>query len=634
VAKNIVLLADGTGNSERSPFKTNVWRLYQALDCTGGPGRPDQIVFYTSGVGSETFKPLALLGGAFGLGVWASVRDLYTFLCRNYQNGDAIYLFGFSRGAFTVRLLAGLVGRCGIVQGGSEAELLANIHRAYRAYRRDFLYRASLSPQRPPMFWHWFLRKPEEDAEQLLRLDMPRAIPSIRFIGVWDTVDAYGMPVDEWKQGIDQWVWPMSVADRTLSDRIERAAQALSLDDERPTFRPVLWTERQTGRRALTGGRLTQVWFAGVHANVGGGYPDDGLAYVTLDWMMNQVERDLLFHADLRADVRRRADPQGEYYDSRAGVAGYYRYGPRQVARLCDDPIHGVFVARPQIHASVFARIRDREVAYAPISLPPTFDRVDAAGTVTPEVAPTGGWMEAAWTFVRRRRFVYFWTVLLTLLLVALPLIDGVAYLRDAVDRASVALCASPVGDICEVPKIVFSVPAFVIGTIYPSFSLDSVRTIVTDFAPGWTKPWLAPMFRHPSLSITLLALLAWLFLRKSDSVQDQIAECAEKAWLGRTPPTPPRGAAIRKKVRDVLASIYQVFSRWIVPALFGIGTLLFLVALAVVTLPISLLALWALLRFLREDANATTPTGAATPDGSGQAAIRDGDSSGQRAVA
>ncbi|MGE0523423.1 MAG: hypothetical protein AB7O60_10370 [Variibacter sp.] len=142
----------------------------------------------------------------------------------------------------------------------------------------------------------------------------------------------------------------------------------------------------------------------------------------------------------------------------------------------------------------------------------------------------------------------------------------------------------------------------------------------MTDFAPGWTKPWLAPMFRHPSLSITLLALLGWLFLRKSESVQDQIAECAEKAWLGRTPPAPPRGAAIRKKVRNVLATIYQFFTRWIVPALFGVGTWLFLVALAVVTLPLSLLAIWALIRFLREDANATTtPTGAITPGGGGK---------------
>ncbi|MGE0751093.1 MAG: DUF2235 domain-containing protein [Variibacter sp.] len=616
MAKNIILLADGTGNSERSPFKTNVWRLYQALDCTGGAGRREQVVFYTSGVGTETFKPLALLGGAFGLGVWANVRDLYTFLCRNFRHGDAIYLFGFSRGAFTVRLLAGLIGRCGLVQGGSEAELIANIRRAYRAYRRDFLYRASKSPQRPPMFWHWFLRRPELDDQQLLKLDMPRVVTPIRFIGVWDTVDAYGMPVDEWKQGIDQWVWPMSVADRSLSDRIDRAAQALSLDDERPTFRPVLWTETPSGRRELTGGRLTQVWFAGVHANVGGGYPDDGLAYVTLDWMMSQVEPDVLFHADLREDVRRRADPQGEYYDSRAGIAGYYRYGPRDVAALCNDPRYGVSVETPKIHTSVWSRVFDREVAYAPISLPPAFDLVAANGTSRPENAPVGGWMDKAQAAVRRRRWIYFWTVVLTLVIAALPLLDKVAPLQRALDAWIATICADPrSGGFCEVPKFLLSGPTYLMASIDPSFTLDSIREIARSVAPRWAMLWIEPMFRHPSLSIVLVALLAWLFLKKSEDAQDTIAEYAEKAWLGRRPPAPPRFARLRRKLRGIVAAAYHWFASWVMPALFGVGTLLFLITLAVVTLPLSLLALVPLYRFLREDASPTAASGGAAEE-------------------
>jgi uncharacterized protein (DUF2235 family) len=107
--RNIILLSDGTGNSAASPFKTNVWRLYQAIDIAP-PSDPDiaqQIVYYDNGVGTENLKPLAALGGAFGIGVWKNVRDLYTFVCRNYQLGDQIYGFGFSRGAFTIRLLMG-----------------------------------------------------------------------------------------------------------------------------------------------------------------------------------------------------------------------------------------------------------------------------------------------------------------------------------------------------------------------------------------------------------------------------------------------------------------------------------------------------------------------------------------------
>jgi hypothetical protein len=90
--KRIFLLADGTGNAAASPFKTNVWRLYQAIDQT----RSDQIAFYVDGVGTETFKPLRALGGAFGIGVARNVKDLYQFLCRNYDKGDLIYLFGFA----------------------------------------------------------------------------------------------------------------------------------------------------------------------------------------------------------------------------------------------------------------------------------------------------------------------------------------------------------------------------------------------------------------------------------------------------------------------------------------------------------------------------------------------------------
>ena len=104
MATNIVLLSDGTGNSSASPFKTNVWRLYQAIDIMppADDTLPRQIVYYDNGVGTENFKPLAALGGALGIGVWQNVKDLYAFVCRNFQPGDQIYGFGFSRGAFTI----------------------------------------------------------------------------------------------------------------------------------------------------------------------------------------------------------------------------------------------------------------------------------------------------------------------------------------------------------------------------------------------------------------------------------------------------------------------------------------------------------------------------------------------------
>lgn len=172
MAKNIVLFSDGTGNGSASPFKTNVWRLYQAIDIKPpknpkDPKTPEQLVYYDNGVGTENFKPIAALGGALGIGVWANVRDIYTFVCRNFDEGDQIYGFGFSRGAFTIRLLMGLIGKCGLLKANSEAELIRCVQMAYEAYRRDFLIRAS--KQRGMIYHHlgWLLRPPKyfEDEE-------------------------------------------------------------------------------------------------------------------------------------------------------------------------------------------------------------------------------------------------------------------------------------------------------------------------------------------------------------------------------------------------------------------------------------------------------------------------------------
>src|SRR4029077_11581777 len=104
--KSIILFSDGTGNSSAKLFKTNVWRLYEAVDL-GPPaeGKRAQISYYDDGVGTSSFKPLTVLGGAFGVGLRRNVMDLYRYACRNYRDGDDIYAFGFSRGAFTIRLV-------------------------------------------------------------------------------------------------------------------------------------------------------------------------------------------------------------------------------------------------------------------------------------------------------------------------------------------------------------------------------------------------------------------------------------------------------------------------------------------------------------------------------------------------
>src|SRR3954447_11264910 len=133
--KKIVVFADGTGNAF-TVQESNVWRLYQALDQT----QPDQIAHYIRGVGTSGFKPLALLDGATGFGVPSNVRKLYEFISWNWEDGDEIYMFGFSRGAFTIRTLTGLIESEGLLPASfrknvSRAEMRRNVAKAWRSYR-------------------------------------------------------------------------------------------------------------------------------------------------------------------------------------------------------------------------------------------------------------------------------------------------------------------------------------------------------------------------------------------------------------------------------------------------------------------------------------------------------------------
>jgi len=538
-AKNIVLLSDGTGNSSASPFKTNVWRLYQALNMAppDDSTKRRQIVYYDNGVGTENFKPLAALGGALGIGVWQNVKDLYTFVCRNYVKDDQIYGFGFSRGAFTIRLLMGLIGKCGILKADSEAKLIKCVQMAYEAYRRDFLLRAS---EQRGMIYHWIpdvvLARPKYRLDNnglptstidLSSIGCSQEFPNIRFVGVWDTVDAYGMPVDEMKQAIDDWVWPMSVADRDPSPKIQCIRHALSLDDERPTFRPVLWNEvikdkgdptDKSKWKELGPKEIKQVWFAGVHSNVGGGYPDDGLAVLALDWMMTEAEAEGLHYIDwIRKEIGARANPQGEQYDSRSGVAGFYRYGPRKVADLCKDDEHGVEVRKVHVHPGAYARIKERERDYAPVSLSGPF-YVEGKEVPAPDLAALNEAMDVVWW----RRYAYFTTLELS---------------------AFVSLFAL---------RLVFEWPNYILafterwlekGWSYVTRLLGPVRTQsivdgwnwllghIGSWLPGWASPTIPSFAKYPLSGIVSLVLLAIVFLWWAGVLQKRIWVYSEWAW-------------------------------------------------------------------------------------------------------
>jgi hypothetical protein len=263
-------------------------------------------------------------------------------------------------------------------------------------------------------------------------------VPTVEFIGVWDTVAAYGLPIDEMTRGVSNWIWPLELPNRVLSPRVLCARHALALDDERTTFHPVLWTEEdepQVGSQ-IGDQRLVQAWFVGMHSNVGGGYPDDALAFVAYYWIINEArQRGLMFKSEPVAEpdtfktVRSGRDKDARLYDSRSGVGGYYRYGPRKVDDLCKDADNGVKITLPLIHESVFGRIDSGCNAYAPIVLPPVYATLMDNGRVlsptenqfeTPaQAAARHKAQERIWNFVWLRRIVYFITIAATFHLAA-----------------------------------------------------------------------------------------------------------------------------------------------------------------------------------------------------------------------
>ncbi|WP_324750978.1 DUF2235 domain-containing protein [Sphingomonas sp. LY54] len=477
--KSLILFSDGTGNSSAKLFKTNVWRMYEAVDLgPSSPGKRKQIAFYDNGVGTSALMPLALLGGVFGFGLKRNILDIYRYACRNYKPGDDIYGFGFSRGAFTIRLVIALIASQGLVSVVGERELRLRSMDAYRAFRRDFLPRRLHIPTRILRLISSALRGAWRRACGIAPYDQQSNREAlISFLGVWDTVAAYGGPIVEITRGIDNWIYALSMSDYCLDSRVRRARHALAIDDERDAFHPLLWDEvheaRLVSQDEVREGRLTQVWFTGMHADVGGGYPDESLSYVSFLWMLTEAQNAGLRTLNTVTDrFRALANSAGPIHDSRSGIGAYYRYQPRNIGAwlhpadgesIVHDPDLSDPKGNPQglltsinVHESVIARISSGTDGYAPFTLPAQVKIVPplAGGETalqsdseTPNVRPAEEQrplpmvspamreriehpeagerrvdaMAAVWDLVWQRRVYYFATLLLTIALVTMP---------------------------------------------------------------------------------------------------------------------------------------------------------------------------------------------------------------------
>jgi uncharacterized protein (DUF2235 family) len=290
--KKLIVCADGTWNTESetdhgSPCPTNVTKIARALLPADKNG-VQQFVRHIDGVGTEL--GVKVRGGAVGRGLFHNVLTGYRFLCQNYEEGDQIFLFGFSRGAFTARSLAGLIRNSGILKRGHESAEDEAV-----ALYRDY------APETEP------------DAQRSIEFRAKNSFETdIEFIGVWDTVGALGIPGLDGRfrllKGLD---WQFH--DVGLSKRVKKAFHALAIHEHREEFVPTLWEKKPGAPAAQV---LEQVWFSGVHSDVGGGYPQTGLSDVTLRWMLDKAAQEGNLAFDEKALVDFNPKPTAKGHDS------------------------------------------------------------------------------------------------------------------------------------------------------------------------------------------------------------------------------------------------------------------------------------------------------------------------------
>lgn len=353
--KRIVILCDGTWNSPTIPTPTNVVRLRDAL-----VNDPDtQVVRYIPGVGvnkfANKFKALVhkLGGGAFGWGLGRNVRLAYQQLCLNYEPGDQIFIFGFSRGAYTARSLGGMIRKCGIVPKDKISSAMT-LNRAWRLYKRTGaqLDKGALWKQRRALSPH-VATSPRDWQERGSPADV--SIVDIHFVGVWDTVGAKGLPPTLLGPIAKLYNRRYEFYDMKLSSMVKNAFHALALDEQRLLFRPNPWEnlDALNGDQSGDDKPYQQKWFAGDHGTVGGSNEVRPLVAFPLEWI-----------TDRAVDLGLQLDPQAIIPDAAGDPAVH-----SAATDLIDGPLHDWRTGTNDIsdyHWSVGARMRALGSSYSP----------------------------------------------------------------------------------------------------------------------------------------------------------------------------------------------------------------------------------------------------------------------------
>ena len=343
--KRLALFLDGTWNQVSD--NTNVWR-FRALFSPIGSDGSEQRAYYSTGLGTKFGEKIR--GGMFGAGIDTAITSAYEWLMENYQPEDEIFIFGFSRGAYTARSLSGFVSKCGLLQSGAPL----GVNQLYKRYRRpqQRTIRELVAAQSDG--------KTDFSFEEGWMLRFAQAVP-VKFIGVFDTVGALGVPFPILRR-IAGSAYPF--LNTGLRQNNEYAFHALAIDEHRKAFSPTLWTNvGATGAKPRPIERTEQRWFVGAHANVGGGCFSDPLAQLPFQWLSRKAEAlGLSFREGFATDPNAAAAPISDSYAQ--FMSGLYRLFTlgrtyyRPIGVPPKDEGEGVTNINETIDASVFDRWR------------------------------------------------------------------------------------------------------------------------------------------------------------------------------------------------------------------------------------------------------------------------------------
>jgi uncharacterized protein (DUF2235 family) len=333
MGKNIVIFSDGTGQKGGIGSNTNVYKLFNMIEDRTGK----QIAYYDPGIGTDWGKITSLIAGR---GFSRNIIDCYRFIFENFEADDHIYLFGFSRGAATVRSLSAFIHLFGILPN-SRADLIEQAFAIYRTKDTiDRKKKAEIFIQKHHTMWC-----------------------KIKFLGVWDTVAALGLPV-KWIGELLDKLYPHKFHSFDLSESVEFARQALSIDDERKTFHPIIWNPLKNDQQSQ---RMKQVWFCGVHTDVGGGYEEEELSNISLRWMIQEaVAKGLIIYDKSLAYIKlmeSKPDVNGIMHDEQKSYPGKLF---KRMKRDWDITTYN----KPYIHESVLQRTKNNNNSDTPIYSP------------------------------------------------------------------------------------------------------------------------------------------------------------------------------------------------------------------------------------------------------------------------